>query len=99
MDVGGHDDARVLETALVPSGGQLGGGACLDSSLSFDVALANGGEGRETMAHLQAGSPHGKVLEDLIVELGGDDGDAVGRESRVGGQKAGSHTACHRGDD
>ena len=95
VDIGGHDGVRVLEIALVSPGGHFSSSAGLNGSLSFDVALANNGEGQETVAHLQAGSSHDEVLEDLIIELGGDDGHADGRQSRVGGQEAGTNAACH----
>ena len=83
--VRGHDGDGVRETGSIDL---VGGGAGGNGSPGFSVVGAHDGKGGESIAHHNPSTPELVSLEDLVIELGSDDRNALRREPDVGGQKA-----------
>ena len=80
-----HDGDGVREARPIDL---VGGSAGNNGSPGFSVVGAHDGKGGESIAHHEPSTPEHVALEDLVMELGSDDGDALRREPDVGGHKA-----------
>ena len=85
-----HDGVSILETRLLD---RVGGSTGSDGSVGFGVVRTHDGKRGEALAHHQPWASKHAALEDLVVELGGDDGNAGGRELNARRQEASANEA------